>query len=438
MSERSYKKLRAPIVVCDNDDAAVAAMADYFATLRQDGNLPRARQESQRLAPYFTAMENYLRDECPNQATPRARKLSQVFNGIAAFTRNTLLSDVVIVPDSAVGYGPLADLFSASGYRHSSFSTEYVVPNDLEKYFCDSFSFGFMQVFQKEPDQPKDAAASSTTISVLFLDTGILREVQQYKPEKMLRALQSVMTFVNHDALHHLTVSVLPEAIAHKFVEQDMNPLIRWGMDRVTVFDYEDWAQISHEKILLHPANKAQVDGLGQHINAFFDELGNISKAMAPKGCHDNRRIEAHRAVNYFSMVMAHALTRVFPLNHPLFNDVFARMKSVDPAVLQTGARQERLKASVGAPLHKLFRKSIVASYRKAGCDFGSTYKKPSYANFKRLQLVELAGNDTEPHAPETPKYQVLRSTNADSLVTLIDAVDKTVRASAQPSALTP
>ncbi|TAL36147.1 MAG: hypothetical protein EPN97_06530 [Alphaproteobacteria bacterium] len=433
--------VHAPVIVDASTDAGVQPLLDFVGALESHSNVEVAKAENQRLGPYFAAVSGYLKhvmnsigplqatlgpqhDSLEKLTTPGA--LSGLFNAAAERTHNTIISEVAILPQEILSKGPASFLFG-----DPQFKVHYAYGGHM-------FNFGFLQVHE---GGDRKTAKSSTAFPTFILDNAMMKAVAPHQPEKMLRDFQAAISFVNHDMLHHYTTPIINPVVARKFRFEDVvgepgkpEPIHAWykKLPQRSSYNilYEEWAQMGHESAMLDPANAGQVADLGARITRYFNELKRIGGEMTEKKGVD----EAHAAVDYFGMVMAHALTRVFPLNHPVMTHCLECLEAADPAPQRFLTDCEKTlsnkKPSVMTALRHYFSglvsgagqkpqddsltvirqfahqsppvAGIMQAYKNLGFEvLPEDDKAVSHRNIKLLQLIQFAHEDIHPHVPK-------------------------------------
>lgn len=458
--------VEAPIIVDGMTQEGVQPLIDFVSGLEAHTSETIAAAEGRRLAPYFGALSNYFRralkslageDELINRDKDALEKLTTpeslegVFNAVSRRTHNAIISDVAILPNS-IGTGPASHLF-----KHMQFQVRY-------NYRGHMFNFGFVQVHE---DGDAKKGKSSTSFPTFILDKRMLDEIAPHNPGALLKEFQGIMSWVNHDMLHHFTSPIINPIVAKKFSFDDVvkpedknGPIHVWSrsLPRVNVFSsyYEQWALISHEKVMLAPGNEAQVVEVAKGIRGFFTELERVGADIA----RDKGPEKAHETVDYFGMMMAHALTRVFPLDHPFMSYCMECLQKADPLPeksLEDARRSmpEPPKQRQAPTLRQYFArlihaapppqenpkdpltiirsyadrasymKSIATAYKGAGLDIlPDDDAKVTYRNIKLLQLLQFSNEDIAPHVPASPdpKMAQVRERAERSMVGMIKA----------------
>jgi hypothetical protein len=423
--------VKAPVITQSKEGAA--PLLDFAARIAAHTNTEIAQAEAERLRPYFSALSVYLTEETGKSATGLPESyvtpgaLSGMFNAMARFTRNTFISDVVIAPHSVKWLDPSAHLFNSATFDHAF------------AYGAHSFRFGFFEVFE---GRGREAARSSTVVPVLTLEDSMMQAVAPHAPGKMLRALQAVLTAVNHDMLHHLHSTQISRNIAHKFGEAVSSPdLSRWNNTLQGGGMLEVWSQLAHGQVYMAEGNEALMQGLEEAAAGFYAELARIGKALPEK--------EAHDVVDYFGTALMQALTRAFPLDHPLMSRCLDGLVAADPLAppQKTDAAIDTLLATVAPHLHKggvkqdpvsVVRSFIegdpdlgqaVAGYRKRGLELlPGDNLRVEWKGVKLLQLAQMSPADALTHLPASPDRDVaaMQEQTGSAALGLVRAVVKT------------
>lgn len=433
--------VEAPIVVDAASDAGVKPLLDFIGGLESNSNEAVAEAEGKRLGPYFSALSVYLRqalgalggtdesvqnnrDKLEKLTTPES--LSGLFTAAARRTRNTITSDVAVLTSDIIKTGPASYLFG-----DPQFQVHY-------NYAGHMFNFGFIQVYEGG-DRKK--AKSSTAFPTFILDKDMMANVAPHRPLEMLKNFQNVIAWVNHDMLHHFTSPLINPIVTKRFAFDDVikpegkdGPVHLWYKTLPGGYGsyYEPWALVSHEKIMLTKGNEAQVSDITKQVDSYFSELTRIGADIA----RDKGPEKAHETVDYFGMVMAHALSRVFPLNHPVMEHCLQRMEKADPTPEKYVEDARKMVPAIKPPRLQAFRdyfanlvgkkrpspepegpltairnfadkgylKRIADAYKTSGLDIlPADDAQVSYGNLKLLQLIGFTLEDVRPHVPTAP-----------------------------------
>lgn len=432
--------IKAPVVMDAASHSGLAAFMRYLSGLKNNDSAALAAQEGARLKPYFNSMSRHLggilqkvdddtalgREKAGLGKISRPEDLKSLFNDMARHTRNTLLSEVVILPDNIRDSGPAKSLFDKP-----CFNTDYY-------YGGHRFGFGFLQVYRTDEMGIKNG---SVTFPTFMIDHRMMEAVARHQPRLLLEKLQDVMTWGNHDMLHHLTMPELnkynPE-VAENFQSPEKGETAPYNW--FSNIGYEAWAQRLHENVL-EASDAGDLESLKEKVDAYFDELERIrDESLSGEGGKlEVMRRKVHETMDYYGVVMANALTRAFPLNHPLLGHCLERMQKADPMPeealfdcargipAEPGSNEvpgpvprryrrrpvqvlEMLRREIAAaPPHGVGMKSlihgVIAKYRQNGFDILPAEDVViGYRNFKLIQLIYTAHSDIESHAPDHPQ----------------------------------
>lgn len=428
--------MRPPIIMKDTPEDR-KPLDEYMRYLETQGTLGNAQEESERLSGYFSDLSNALQKVTASIRGRKRKKevkklssregLHRVFNGMAKHCKSTMLSDIVIMPfnlekeSSRDSLGPE----SAATYFH-----HYI------------FSFGFMTAYEGGNREP---AQGSTSFAVFNIDSRALDALAPYAPEKMLRDLQTLMTLVNHDMLHHLTLPLVNPEITQNLAKSAAK-IEEWDRSITTKIGspdyYEDWAQIGQEVVLNGPGTEPLQQEIKKILSGYISELVRICGEMKKQDISPD---EIHKTSSFFSILAGHALCRAFPLNHPLMTfwakaalgadphpernpeDVAEKIAFATGRILPAqGTGYEHVRA-VGLGIQGM--RDLVMSYRQSGLDL--LPDDPARMDLKTLKLFELAAlsiDDTRPHTPQ-PKNapdRALREIAGRSLIDMVVAAAKT------------
>lgn len=435
--------IKAPIVL-DGETSSVQPLIDFVNMLVNADNEQIARTESRRLKSYLISMSRHLKkvlkavpdngelaskkEDLKKLTTPTS--LRKTFNDMAAVTHATVLSQVVLMPmyykdgDDNPEVGRL--------FNRSEFSKRY--------YFGkDAFNFGFIQVLGKDST---DTIKHSITFPTFGIQNRMLQAIRPHAPETLLSMFQEVMIFVNHDMLHHFTLPYIASNTAGKAnPDKKSENLVRlWAstLHRASFRTeaYEDWAQVGHEKILNAAANKKQAQDICGKLDLYFQELSRIGTEIVaskklPDGFESDPILEneeeaaarirkaAGEVVDFYGMMMAHALVRVFPLNHGVMSHCLDLMQKtdLDPSVPKlmklnrrdakgwTKKRKEYLDS-----IKSSSAQAIIAGYESDGFILvPEKIKDVTYKHMKLMALLEISPADINPHIPSPHRDDDMR-----------------------------
>ncbi|HTK83669.1 MAG TPA: hypothetical protein VL625_01160 [Patescibacteria group bacterium] len=360
----------APIIVTAADRPAFEA---FMKGLDVD-NRPVARLESARLAPYWMTLSNYMADALVNRREAASaekpskgptlddliqpQNLAALFNGVADYNRNTVLSQIAIVPDSFLRDEKLKkEIFDGKALYGG---------NTL--HHGRNFNFGFVQVYARNE---KMRRASSISFPLLSLDTPMLELVAPHQPKALLSGLQTVMNSGNHDMLHHMTNEIVNSTISASFrrepwreffgVRKTNRPLWDWDRKYFSTgggdshpLSYESWLIMTQQQV----RGRAEIQPGPQQgqVKAAADsccqELKRISAELQEAGPTPAEGIRnAHRAVDYFGSMVAYALSRFQPITSPYIDTLLEAMEEADP--LGSASEKECLLGLVWARAHE-------------------------------------------------------------------------------------
>lgn len=445
----------APIVVDATSPKGLRPLLTFIASLECNSNVRVAAEEGKRLAPYFNMMSGYLSDVIASStrlATPKEKKavrdlvkpenLAGIFNVVAERTKNTLTSDVAVLPSNIIREGPAAHFFRDE--------QQFDAPYDYRGH---TFNFGFLQVFEGG----KRVARSSTTFPTFLLDEKMIDDAMPYGIQGTLKQFQSVMTLINHDILHHVTSPMVNPIVAHKFSDQRQqesfweSPLGKWGY-KIDDADprpddggefYEAWSKAGHSAALLSSGSAGRNKEVRQQLTQYFDDLERIGKSMIAAGGNSGEaRQRAHDVIDYFGTVMAHALSRSFPLDHPLMKHCIRSLQKADPApellpaeclemmdpdkdVQPSMIAQTIREMTPGVP----GMTNIIESYRRNGLDILPQNDQPlEYASLKLLQLIKVSREDIDPQVPSplSTRMAELQRISGELTLEMFEAAAKT------------
>jgi hypothetical protein len=437
--------VHAPIVL--NALTGARPLLDFVESLKYNSNVDVAKAEVERLAPYMAGLSLYLteamasldpasdaareKDTLQSLTTPGA--LSGLFTAMARCTCNTILSEVAIAPDNIKLTGPASSLFG------SEFNSNY----NYRGHRC---NFGFLQVYEAGV-----GASYSTTLPIFLLDRGMMDAIAPHTPEAMLRDFQRVMTLVNHDMLHHFTTPIINNSTANTFGNRPNNAIFSDWRDTLPSAGslnnfYEAWAQVAHEKVLLSPGNHRDTGEIIQSMERFFNELERIRDAMAQDGTPESAE-RARETTDYYGMMMAHALTRAYPLDHLVMDYCFERMGTLDTMPERTlkdcsetflfgheslgpdASDYDRLNALRKKIGRTTITKQIVDTYRHQGLELlPRDDNSITYKGLKLLQLVDFSEGEIFTHMPDPtdPAMAETRDKAAEATLGMVLAAAKT------------
>jgi hypothetical protein len=383
-----------PPVLAASGPRDEAAFLDYINILRVAPAATIAAQESERLSYYFDALGKYLTQakedapkslftwrrlfegSKPKRSITEPGTLNKIFRFVAEATGNTILSEVSIVPASLLASPGISDLRDKKG-----------IGGDAEKsrYGNADFTLGFIQCMKTKTldfDYYPSFTFLESTVSfpVLALDDSMMEAISRCQPQKMLEALQTVMSACTHDTLHHFTnvyfndiVSVKPAEAAYK---APLNEVIRKYSDRNSASDlmgFEMFLTGSHAAIWDKTRNAPERKHITDTLDAYFDELERISAELKPTDPELR-----NRAIDYFATAAGFGLIRIVPFDDPLMQNYLHRAESVtpDPDDIQ----------SIEPGFSGIVTNEILQNYAAAG----KTIAQSPYGFTKLIQLVNM------------------------------------------------
>lgn len=239
LKNRRVQNTRKPPVALDmqNHENGSAQVLAYLSDLSCKGNVEIARDEAARLTPVFAAYSRRLADmnaldNAIDSINVGPQSLSAIFIDAAKGFKNTILSEVMIMPHKAVAN----DLQDCDFIDHNTYDI-------TSHYNGRTINFGFLQVFEKDETGNN---LSSTGLPVLTLDKEYMALVEQAGGQGLLDDLQTVMGWSNHDMLHHYTSRVVTGKAAKKMTNSYEGNVIDWYqhyVDTSTIYanplDYE-------------------------------------------------------------------------------------------------------------------------------------------------------------------------------------------------------
>lgn len=430
--------VKAPIVFKVDTETDAAPLIEFALQLKRHPNKEIVQAESERLAPYFRAYGNHLRKVAQDIfekkriiARPTARTknkdninsiltengLAGLFNDMAAYTHNVLISDVAILSNKfLLPENPARDLFQGT------FNVNYWNDGYL-------MSFGFVQIHKFDK---KNNNNESVTFPVFMIDYQMMDAIQSYKPDTLLSEFQKMMTFVNHDMLHHLSSPGIRNDVAKDFRSYNSNNPVMFWYDNLLNGDYERWAQIIHEKSLLDDANKSLMPAVEKNIDDYFSELKRISD------CIQDKKLAA-TVISFYGMAMAHAMCRVFPLNHPYIDTCFDRLKEIDPnpdylfEKLGCAKKFDRMVEGLSVKQSNIFNikkqvatdlaaANLIYAYKRSGYEILPEKDEDiNYHHLRKYELIKMCSEDLKPHVPTEFFDMALNSERSNADKTTFD-----------------
>ncbi|MBI2234053.1 MAG: hypothetical protein HYU57_03485, partial [Micavibrio aeruginosavorus] len=323
---------------------SAAQFCEYLSQQRKTPLGDIAEAESRRLAPYFSALEKRLdRDQpadgifgrikavithhpvppAPEPPEQKEKKsLCRTFNKVAADTKNVIISEFSIIPETMLKDPAVSAMEGRREIRQFFKRTRH---NDAD------ISLGFIQCMQ-------DGGAGSVTVPVAALDLNILKNIKEFDTKTMMTSLQDVLTAVNHDMMHHLTntclnndVSNTPQAVPYAAKLNTFIAMHARGRDE-TPGSYESWALLSHADTWREMRGTEAEKDLNRAIDTFYDSLSRLDGEMKIAGKTESQRAAV---IDHFSVLGAFALMRIHPFNDPAMIHALDRIEALDPAPLR-------------------------------------------------------------------------------------------------------
>lgn len=381
-----------PILTSTDPDQLKSYM-DFITELRAN-NVRIAAEEAKRLGPYFEALGTVLKEDmkAAGDATPEmlalteAEKLTGLFNRVAASTKTTILSGLVIAP-VPLFFKPEATEEATTffaGMRYNDFN----------------LSFGFIQAFD-------DKKINSVSVPVLAFDHRIMEWLAPHQPESMLKALQAVATAGNHDMQHHYTSTVLNAQIAQTAEDKNL-PKPEFDVDKwfINYFDnsesdsapdsYEAWLMYNHARVRRAMEEGPEGAALEQACDGFLAELKRIGAEMAAVIPEEKSNVlsykplaRAHGVVDYLGTMMLFSMMRFMPLDHPLIDHVIHGLQNADPDPEAVVRLKDEIKYKIENPdKGDDVAEQTVANYRAKGVEL--MFGQQDYASLKKLQLINI------------------------------------------------
>ncbi len=371
--------------------------SQFMKRLQKDNSVV-AGLEVERLKPYLEAFSNQIRIDIGQagaglDAEKKQRlekmadpdELGKLFKRVAAETRNTVLSEIMLAPDN---------VFNTLRGKHD---TKFVGRYEYEGL---KYAFGFIQAFEDEKKH-------SVSVPVFAFDQSMLKMIEPHKPEAMLRAFQAIMTAGNHDMQHHYTNVTLnsnisasrhPSALPEQpfAVKQWYDKHFSLGGGDTAETSYESWLMLNHERIQKAMEKGPEEEKLRKACDTFFDELerisGKISGTVPAKSVHEMS--------DYFGTMLLYSMMRYLRLDHPLLGHALGRLEKADPWAGRLVQKQmsvleevEKTKDSGDNHPYGVDQKEVIenlaANYKAEGVDLMPD--NPDYAALKKLQMIVMA-----------------------------------------------
>ncbi len=371
-----------PVITSVGDEEQLKSFEYFVGDLRAD-NVAAARDEAQRLSPYFTALSRQMALDVKLDPVKAAtvegltspEVLSDIFNAVAVRTKNTILSQILIAPEGLLNQKAAVDSnrqFNAHLY-----------------YGALNFNFGFMQTLGEK---------GTTTFPILTMNDGVMEGITPFRSQALLESMQAVATAGNHDMLHHYTNVILNPTISQvnrsnkdtpEFVMDPhdwSNQYFRGYTSDSDINSFESWLMLDHLRIRRLMDEGPEGRALEKACDTFFDELGRIGKEMTAATSAE----EAHRAVDYLGTMLLFTMMRYMPMDHPLMLHAIERLQQADPDPAALEADGEKIvEGTKAASKRGSYTEMALMNYKNQGVDL--TPEKPDYADLKRLQLIQIA-----------------------------------------------
>lgn len=477
--ETGLDDIDAPIIT-DTKNVEQNARFESFLDRCQQSNLDSAVQEAERLSPYFEALSKNLRSALSAYQSKNSGKrdrledltrpggLSRLFLKTAAFTRNTIVSTTVIVPHTFFCHfkrsdGLIKSLYSPGGLPKKFYKESAHAGTPL--------SSGFLQFFETDDvvqninvfglakwDITEKIEKSSTGFPILGLDDAILKRAGVMEGGiELLKSLQAVSSFANHDALHHFHSLVVNENVTHKFLDRKKTPLYReWEKKIKSGNDsdargLESWSVLSHAKTTRTMRQGPEGEKLGKSVENYFDALERVAASLKQDESVSDYKV--HSIVDYLNTVMAFTVMRIEEFHGPLMTRCLQRMERIDPdpsallldhLVHRIGKQGDRwlckqnyprtvtrllenmpddldnstyaeLKKAIAPVMGRLFTnnlkprtKGVLDAYRNAGTPITPEDNIfNNYADIKRVQLVKMAAPLADLFSPSDGRFEM-------------------------------
>jgi len=309
-----------PIMQTASGDA-VPRILSFLKDLNATPVTDLARHESDRLTPYFTALEKRISVvmrpfdgdvityyqtpmEAPEPPPVEKGSLKTLFNKVASDTGNIILSEFAILPQDAMMH---PDIISLKKHGHMELFSQSA---DFDNSFI---SMGFIQSRQENH-------GPSVSVPVLFLPTNITMDLNGVDATAMLSPLRDILTAGNHDMMHHLTNTYLTGSVSNiKNPPAYAKPLQSFLRENTEEGDnnpkgYEGWALTSHILTWRGLQNRGMAQDLCESVNTFYDGLDQLDRDMEAQGKTAGER---SNITNYFSMLCDFVLMRFQPMDSP-------------------------------------------------------------------------------------------------------------------------
>lgn len=400
---------RPPILSAADNSAEYSDFLAYFDEQHARTPVEAAIAEGQRLSYYFEALDKrltrggpaakggapkpfsvitfltppVLRDYKPRDVY-QPGDLRGIFRNIAEQTRSIVLSEVMICPESVLSDpGLLARPYIHRGGAEPTFLKDH--QGDRRSY-----NFGFLDVRHDNTSADADwrKYASDIALPVLALNDDMLKAIQPYQPQKLLRPLQDIITLCNHDMMHNMVNTISQGDISNP-AEAHFKSEMKHFMEHKTgsydadeALGFESALVVGHARTWQYLKDSPAGEKMAQSIENFYDHLAFIAAEMAkdsPSGPEDR-----HQVLDYFATAIPYALTRLVSLHDPLMERALQRGGDIAPVAAQPPPPAAH--AADNSPAAQTLR-----NYRKAGAPLAEDETAPqNYREAKKLQLARI------------------------------------------------
>lgn len=323
-----------PIIIQTAFGDAIPRIVSYLKDMGRAPVTEVAQQESERLTPYFTALEKrisvvmrpfdgdvitYYQTPAEAPEAPPVEKggLKSLFNKVAADTGNVILSEFAIIPQEAIMH---PDIIAMK--KHGQI--------DL---FSQSVDFNYTMISMGFIQSRQENHGPSISVPVLFLPAPITANLRNIDATTMLSHLRDILTAGNHDMMHHLTNTYLTGSVSGiKNPPPYEKPLVNFMRDNTEEGDnnpkgYEGWALTSHILTWRGLQNNGGAKELTATVEKFYDALEQLDRDMAATGKEDYERTNVR---NYFSVLCGFVLMRFQPMDSPAAEIATERTANMD------------------------------------------------------------------------------------------------------------
>lgn len=413
-----------PVMISADDPAERAHTLAFFDHYIGQNRLEVAATEQKRLSYYFEALDQRFAAATPESKggpakpfslitfiTPPAFRdhkpqdvyekgaLTNIFQRIAQQTRSIILSEVMILPHSFVSD---PELFSRKEIYSGGVATTAL---RADAHDTRGYHFGFYDVRQHASgaDTQWYKYESDIALPVLALDDNMMKPLAPHNPEPLLRALQSVVTYCNHDMMHNM-VNTTTKGDISRLTESRYKQELDLFMEHKTgrfspddVLGFESALVIGHARTWQHLKDTAVGDNLKQAITHYYDALTQITTQLKTEALDADTQ---HQIVDYYAMAVPFALARMVPLHDALMDYALARAEQVTPDIARVRAQDHTIDDH---DKHSKTAKTV-QYYRKAGRPLAADESAPQdYAAIKKLQLARMVPDLTILLAPAPP-----------------------------------